>query len=299
MGDMLSRPSPYLLLILTAIFWASNFVIGRGVSLDIPPIGLSFWRWFIALLILAIFSLAKLKANWDKINGALPLLIFMGILGVAGFNTLVYIGLQSTTATNGLLLLSTTPVFIILLSRLLLGQPISSRQLGGVVISLIGVVVIIGRGEILTPLLLQFGAGDLWILVAVFIWALYSVLLRRCPTDLDPLAFLAFTVVVGVVGLIPLLLWEMGQGTVIHFDFSAVATILYIAIFPSILAYLFWNRAVAEIGANRAGQFLHLMPIFGTLMAVLFLGELIHWFHLSGFVLIMGGIFISQKSATA
>jgi len=271
-------------------------VIGRGIALEIPPIGLSFWRWFVALSILSLFCVPILKANWKRIRSALPMLSIMALLGVTGFNTLVYIGLQSTTATNGLLLLSTTPVIIILLSRLLFGQAIARLQLGGVAISLIGVVVLIARGDLSVLFARQFGGGDFWILMAIFVWALYSVLLKRRPEGLDPLAFLAFTVVVGAVGLLPLLLWEIGQGRVVSVDTQSVVTILYVAIFPSILAFLFWNRAVAEVGANRAGQFLYLMPVFGSILAMIFLDEVIRWFHLFGFLLIMAGIYLSQRA---
>ncbi|RCX26299.1 DMT family transporter [Thioalbus denitrificans] len=282
--------SPYLLLVLTTLFWSGNFVIGRAVRLEVPPIGLAFWRWALALAILLPFSWRLLARHWPVIRAHLPLLVVMGILGVTNFNTFVYLGLQTTTATNAVLLLSTTPVIIVGLSRLLHHEPVRPRQLLGIVLSLGGVLAIIARGDPQVLAGLSLAAGDLWVLAAVVSWALYSVLLQRRPAGLDPLAFLVFTIVAGVVTLAPFYLWESATGAVVRPSLVTLATVGYVAVFASILAFIFWNRAVAEVGPNRAGQFIHLIPVFGTLLSVVFLDERLHAYHLAGIVLIVAGI---------
>jgi drug/metabolite transporter (DMT)-like permease len=221
------------------------------------------------------------------------ILVLLGVVGVANFNTFVYLGLQSTTATNAVLIVSTTPVIIVALSRLILAEPVGGHQAMGILISLAGVLTIITRGEPRALLALDLSAGDLWILAAVVSWALYSVLLKWRPPDLHPLGFLGATVVVGVVVLTPLYAWEALRGPSVRFDAVTVGSVLYVALFASVLAYIFWNRAVGEVGANRAGQFIHLMPAFGTLLSMLFLGEIVRGFHLLGIALIFSGIYLT------
>ncbi len=287
------RPSPYLLLVLTTLFWSGNFVLGRAVHAVFTPFTLSFWRWAVALVILLPWVWKPLRAQGSLIRQHGPILLLLSILGVVNFNTLVYIGLQSTTATNALIMLSVTPVFIVALSFLLLRQTVTGWQGLGIGVSLIGVLVIIGRGELGALLSRQFSSGDLWILAAVVSWALYSVCLRWRPVALQPLNFQAATMLIGLLILTPLYGWDLAQGRTVVVDGGAVASVLYLALFPSILAYIFWNRAVAELGANRTGQFLHLMPAFGAVLAMVFLGERLYPFHAVGIALIALGIWLA------
>lgn len=288
------HPSPYLLLVLTTLFWSGNFVLGRAVHTVFTPFTLSFWRWAVALVILLPLVWVSLREQALLLQRRQwILLLILSILGVVNFNTFVYIGLQTTTATNAVIMLSVTPVLIVAISFLLLRQTVTGWQMLGIVISLTGVLVIISRGHLETLLARQFNAGDLWILAAVFSWALYSVGLRWRPAELRPLNFQAATMLIGIVILAPLYGWDLAHGQVFVVNAATAGSILYLALFPSILAYIFWNRAVAELGANRTGQFLHLMPAFGAVLSMIFLGERLHEFHGTGIAFIALGIYLA------
>jgi drug/metabolite transporter (DMT)-like permease len=287
------HPSPYLLLVLTTLFWSGNFVLGRAVHAVFTPFTLSFWRWAVALAILLPFVWVSLREQGSLVRRHGPILLLLSILGVVNFNTFVYIGLQSTTATNAVIMLSVTPVLIVALSFLLLRQTVTGWQGLGIGVSLAGVLVIVGQGDVGALLARQFNPGDLWILAAVTSWALYSVCLRWRPAELRPLHFQAATMLIGMAILTPLYGWDLVQGRTVAVNAATVGSILYLALFPSILAYIFWNRAVAELGANRTGQFLHLMPAFGAVLAMIFLGERLYAFHATGIALIALGIWLA------
>ena len=287
------HPSPYLLLVLTTLFWSGNFVLGRAVHTVFTPFTLSFWRWALALAILLPFVWTSLRDQAPLLLRHWAILLLLSILGVVNFNTFVYIGLQTTTATNAVIMLSVTPVLIVAISFVLLRQTVTAWQALGIGVSLTGVLVIISQGHFETLLARQFNTGDLWILAAVLSWALYSVGLRWRPAKLKPLSFQAATMLIGIIILTPLYGWDLAhrQGFVVNA--TTVASILYLALFPSILAYIFWNRAVAELGANRTGQFLHLMPAFGAVLSMIFLGERLHGFHGIGIAFIALGIYLA------
>ncbi len=293
MSSSTPTPSPYLLLVITALFWSSNVVLGRALHEDIPPITLAFWRWTLALLMLAPFAARHLLAQRQLLVRHWRILLVLGVLGVNNFNTFVYIGVQSTTATNAVLLISTTPVLIVALAFMLLGHRVTPRQGTGILISLLGVVIIIARGQLDSLLALQLNRGDLWVMAAVLSWALYSVCLHWRPPGLHPLAFLAATMVTGLAVLTPLYGWELASGRSWPVDLPTVAAVLYIALGPSVLAFVFWNRAVAELGPGRTGQFIHLMPAFGALLSMLVLGERLHTYHGLGIALIAVGIVLT------
>jgi drug/metabolite transporter (DMT)-like permease len=288
---------PFLLLTLTALFWAGNFVLGRAMKGSIPPISLAFWRWALALIILTPFSIRHVRDQWPLLRKNRWLLAIYGLLGVSCFNTFVYIGLHSTTATNALLLNSVIPILIILLSRLLTGTPVSPRQALGIAVSLTGVLAIICRGNPNVILTLQFNRGDIWILLAVISWALYTFLLRHRPAGLHPLSFLTTLVAIGLLPLSLLYAWELGQGARFALDTANIASILYVALFPSVLSFIFWNQAVREVGPGKAGLFLYLMPVFGAVLSAVFLGESIRAFHLVGMALIFSGIHLTTRAA--
>lgn len=230
------HPSPYLLLVLTTLFWSGNFVLGRAVHTVFTPFTLSFWRWAVALVILLPFVWTSLREQGPLIRRHGLILLLLSVLGVVNFNTFVYIGLQSTTATNALIMLSVTPVLIVVLSFLLLRQTVTGWQALGILISLAGVLVIVGRGEMGALLARQFNPGDLWVLAAVASWALYSVCLRWRPAALKPLNFQAATMVIGMTILTPLYSWDLAQGRAVALNATTVVSILYLALFPSILA---------------------------------------------------------------
>jgi len=290
-----NKLAPYLLVSLAPLFWSGNFVLGRALHETIPPIALSFWRWAIALLILLPFVFRTLRAQADTIWRHWLILSLLGVLGVTNFNTFVYLGLQTTTATNAVLLVSTTPVMIVALSFLLLGQTVQALQKIGILLSLVGVAVIVSAGDLASLAAVALYPGDLWVLAAVASWALYSVCLRWRPQGLDPLVLLAATIVTGLAPLLPLYLWDLGQGSGFTLDAVSIGAIGYVALFPSVLAYIVWNRGVEALGANRTGQFLHLMPVFGTLLSIALLGEQLQGFHLAGIGLIALGIGLAGR----
>ncbi len=280
----------YILLILTTLFWSGNFVVSRGMHAEIPPLSLSFWRWVAALAILCLFAVNHLYLQRRLVRRHLRYIVIQGLLGVAGFNTLVYLAMQSTTAINAVLINSCIPVLIVVCSWVMYREVMTLRQYLGVAVSLCGVVLIIAHGKIDYLLNLSFNPGDLLVFVAAFIWALYSSNLRNYPKELHPFAYQSGIVVSGLLILTPFYLVELIYAGGFTANVASVSTILYIALFASVLAFIFWNRAVRTIGANRAGPFIHLMPVFSTILAVLFLGETIQFYHLQGIGLIFTGI---------
>lgn len=285
--------SPYFLLTLTMLFWSGTFVLGRGLHEKVPPVALAFWRWFTAWLLVFPFVLRPMIEQYKIIVSHGISLIILGILGVAGFSTLVYMGLASTTATNGILLNTASPVIIILISRFFLKQHLSWRQGISIAIAFMGVVVIVTRGNLTMILGLDFNRGDLFVLAGVLCWALYTVFLYLRPSGLVPMAFVGITLSIGTLFILPFYLWELSSGAKMEVTPAVVAAIFYLALFPSILAYIFWNHAVAEVGARRAGFFIYLMPAFGTLLSVVFLHETLFLYHLSGVIFIFFGVYLT------
>jgi drug/metabolite transporter (DMT)-like permease len=290
---------PYLLLTLTALFWAGNAVMARALHHLLPPATMSFWRWVLALLLLFPFVMrpmyeqrALLRANWVRLG-------LLGVLGVGCYNTFLYAALQTTTATNGVLISAITPLLIVLIGRVLFGVRMTRRQQVGILLSIAGVVGIVSRGDIAVLAQVDFNHGDLLLVGGALTWALYTVLLRWRPDGIDTLTFLGATVVGGIVLLIlPLYLVELASGRAAVWNAATGAGMVYFAVFPSILAYLFWNRGVRQVGANRAGLFLYLIPVFGIALAVTLLGERLDLFHLIGAALIFTGIAISTTGAS-
>jgi drug/metabolite transporter (DMT)-like permease len=280
----------YVALALAALFWSGNFIVGRAVHGRVPPVGLAFWRWTIALLVLAVLARRSLAAQWRPILRAWRVVIPLGILGVGNFNLFVYVGLQHTTATNGLLLQSACPALIVAIAFLTGAGRATPRQALGIAVSLAGVLAILTRGAPGAIAALSFTVGDLWVLAAVLSWAAYTLLLARRPAEVDPLALLTALVLVGVLWIAPFYAWEMARGARMTLDGTTALAVLYVAIFASVIAYRLWNEGVAHVGATRAGVFLHLMPAFGSVLAMALLDEAPRWFHVVGFALILAGV---------
>lgn len=285
---------PYLLLPLTILFWAGNFVVGKAVDQSVPPIALAFWRWTLAGLIVLPFALRPLGRDAATLRASWRILLLLSALGIAVFNTLIYVGLQTTTAINALLLQSLMPVLIVLWSRIIFGERVTGRQAAGIAVSLSGAVLIITGGAPGVLLAFAFTRGDLWVAAAVTSYAAYTALLRLRPA-VHPLSFLTTTFLAGAAMLLPFRLLESGAGRPLELHGAALLAIGYVAVFPSIVSYLCYNRGVALIGANRAGVFVHLMPLFGSLMAVAFLGETFGPVHAAGLALILGGIALAAR----
>ena len=289
----LAEPSPYLLLVLTTLFWSGNFVLGRAVHEVLSPIALSFWRWTVALLILLPFTAKSLRMQWPLIIRNWKILSLLSVLGIANYNTFAYIGLQSTTATNAVLMVSITPVLIVALSFLLFRSHVTSWQAVGITISLAGVGVIVTQGRLHSLSGIEINRGDAWIMASVLSWAVYSVCLKWRPVELRPLSFLSAIIFIGVLILLPFYLWNIAVGPPLELTAVTIGSIAYVGLFPSVLAYIFWNRAVEELGANRTGVFLHLIPAFGAIQSMLFLGERLRLYHFVGIALIGLGLYLT------
>ena len=287
----------YLLLVLTALFWAGNWVIARGLQGHMSPIAMAFWRWLAAFAILLPFVAAPIARERRIILRSWKVLAVLGVLGVALFNALTYTGLKYTTATNGVLLNSVIPILIIAINVIFLREPLGVRQAAGVATSLAGVLIIVAQGELDTLLHLRLNPGDLLVLGAMVTWAVYTVLLRWRPRELSSRAFTGSLIAIGVAVLLPIFAWDYGEGHRTLWGPATWAAVAYFAVFPSVLAYFFWNAAVERVGGERAGTFLHLMPLFGAVLAWIFLGESLLWYHYAGAVLIFSGLFITSRAA--
>ena len=281
----------YLLLILPPLFWAGNSVLARGVADLIPPLAMSFWRWTLALAILLPFTWKQTRRDWALIKAHWKIIGLLGLLGIASFNTLLYTAAQSTTAINIALTQSVMPVFIVIISFQLFGERITRSQILAVTLCMCGAGLIIIRGDLQRLLKLEFVTGDLIMLLAVVLYAFYSVLLRKRPA-INLFSFLTVTFAVGAIVLFPLYLVERNLTPPLPLNQAVVLSLLYVAICPSILAYLCWNRGIHEIGANRAGLYINLVPLFASLLAVVFLGEHFLGFHLAGILLIFSGLLL-------
>jgi drug/metabolite transporter (DMT)-like permease len=290
---------PYLLLSITALCWAGNAIVGRLAAGHIPPVTLSFLRWSIAFLIIFPFAWKHLKRDWGAIRARLGTMIVLSVTGIGAFNTLQYWALEHTQALNTLLLQSAGPLFVAMWSLILLGVRLTLAQAGGIALSLTGVLVILLHGDLTALTAIEFNKGDLIFTVALAIFGLYSVLSLKRP-KIHGLSFVGFTFGCGAACLIPLLIWELLSRPVMQLDAMNLLTLFYVAVFPSTLAYLCFNRGVQLIGANRAAPFFHVVPVFGSAMAIVFLGERPQLFHIIGFALVLTGVFVaSRKPAKA
>jgi drug/metabolite transporter (DMT)-like permease len=294
---MLDRPAralPYLLLLVAAASFGGNWVAARIVNFDVPPFALSFWRWAIATAILLPFALAPLRDDAPLIRRHAAKLFVFGAVGAGGFTLLGYWGVSYTTAINATLLNSSLPLFVVPLSWLLLGLTVSGRQLAGLALSRAGVASIVSGGSLQTFARLTLNPGDFLILGGAFLWAIYTVTLKWRP-PLHALSFLFTTIVSAAAVSLPFYVWEMWTGRTVTVTPAALATIAYLAIFPSIVAYICWNQAVAALGPNIVGFFNPVIPVFGVVFAVIFLGEPLRAYHLTGFALVLGGVVLTSR----
>ena len=285
---------PYLLLSITALCWAGNAIVGRLAAGHIPPVTLSFLRWSFAFLIILPFAWKHLQRDWAAIRARLGTMIVLSVTGIGGFNTLQYWALEHTQALNTLLLQSAGPLVVAIWSLILLGVRLTLAQAAGVTLSLAGVLVILLHGDLTALTSIQFNKGDIIFTVALVIFGLYSVLSLKRP-EIHGLSFVGFTFGCGAACLIPFLIWELFSRPVMQLDTTNLLTLFYVAVFPSTVAYLCFNRGVQLIGANRAAPFFHVVPVFGSIMAIVFLGEHPQLFHIIGFALVLTGVFVASR----
>ena len=285
---------PYLLLSITALCWAGNAIVGRLAAGHIAPVTLSFLRWSLAFLTLLPFAWKHLARDWPAIRAKLGTMVVLSITGIGAFNTLQYWALEHTQALNTLLLQSAAPLIVALWSLILLGVRLTLAQAIGVVLSLTGVLVILLHGDLTALSSIQFNKGDLIFTVALVIFGLYSVLTLKRPA-IHGLSFVAFTFGCGAACLVPLLIWELLSRPLMALDTANLLTMFYVAVFPSTIAYLCFNRGVQLIGANRAAPFFHVVPVFGSVLAIVLLGERFELYHAVGYGLVFSGITIATR----
>jgi drug/metabolite transporter (DMT)-like permease len=288
---------PFLLLTLTALFWSGNWIIGRGTVGDVPPIALAWWRWVLALLFMLPLALPQIRSSWPAIRQHWKKLVFFGVLGTGYHNMFSYLGLQYTTATNGVMLNSAIPVFTLILGVLFFGHKLRWVQITGVAVSLGGVLAILSRGDASVLAHLQLNIGDMILLASMVQWAYYTHALKWRPDNVPALAFLAVCAFVGICAMTPTYAISLAVGQEIRWSWQVAMALLYVGLVPSYIGYIFWNRGVELAGPDVASMFIHLMPVFGSLLAWLFLDERLYLFHLIGIGLILLGIFVASRRA--
>ncbi|MBR0798367.1 DMT family transporter [Bradyrhizobium jicamae] len=289
---------PYILLCITAMCWAGNAIVGRLAAGHIPPVTLSFMRWSAAFLIILPFAWQHLKRDWGTIRNNLGIMVLLSISGIGAFNTLQYWALEHTQALNTLLLQSAAPLVVAVWSLILLGVRLTVAQALGVLLSLCGVLVILLHGDVTTLSKIEFNKGDLIFIVALIIFALYSVLTLKRP-NIHGLSVASFTFGCGALSLVPFFVWELHARPVMQLTTGNLLSLFYVAVFPSTVAYLCFNRGIQLIGANRAAPFFHVVPVFGTVMSMVFLGENPQAFHFIGFALVLAGVFAASRKQAA
>lgn len=285
----------FILLVASSFFWSGNFFTGKVASLyNLTPFKLSFLRWSLAFLILLPFTYKKIIKDYEKYKNNLPFLILTSILGVTIFNSFTYLSLETSMVINSSIMASITPLLIIFFSWAIFKTPTNFMQFFGIILSIIGVLLIISKANLNNLLNLNFTIGDLWMLSAVFAWGLYSVLLKKIDSTLSQLATLEVMIFIGLIFIFPFYFLEVKNGSYLPKDSTEIFMISYVAIFASITSFFAWNKGVAILGANKASLFLHLIPVFSSMWAIIFLGENFSLFHLLGTIFIILGIILSN-----
>lgn len=287
--------NPHVLLALTALFWAAHWIVARAVVPYASPAGMAFWRWAAAIVLLAPFAGPALVREWPMVRRAWRPILFFGTCGTVLYNTIGYFGIRSSSATNALLFQSVTPGVIPLFAWLFFRERIRPLTAAGLALSFAGVLAIISRLDLRALLSLQANPGDLWLLANVALWSFYTVFVRWKPQGLSEFAFMLAVMLAGMLTGLPAYLVDVAAGGRVEPNPGVVAGILYLAAFPSILCYVMWNIGVAQLGPAKAGAYLHLIPLLGAFMAVLFLGESIQAHHIAGLALILAGVWLASR----
>ena len=291
-----SMASAYLLLTMCALFWAGSVIGGRSLAGEVPPLALNFWRWLIALALAAPFGLRGMWDNRAIVARHWRLLTMLAVFNMTAFGSLLFLALQSTEAINGSLLIGSMPINIVLVSLIVLRVRITPRQSLGVALGFAGIATIVCRGDPAVLVGLDLGVGDLVLWLGVIFYALYSIFLPRVPDELELMPMMTVLFAIGCLTSLPLYLWEaQTHGWPAPFGWHAFLGIGFMGIFPSLLAQVFWASAVARVGANTAGYFIYFAPVFGTVAAIVLLGESFVWFHAAGIALIFAGIFLATR----
>ena len=287
----------YLLIVITAAAWSGNAIVGRGVVDIVPPVGLAFWRWVAAFPIFLIIAWPYLRKDLPLLVQHWKMVILLALLSISIYNTFIYQGLTTTTAINSFLINTSRPVIIVLLSFLIFRERITSLMSAGLVLALVGTGVIITQGDIYILQTLQFNIGDIWIFVATIAWALYTVVYPKRP-KVHQASLLAVSVFVGLIIIAPFYVWETITVGPVPLRAETLWGVAYLSVISSVVAYMTYNRAVEVLGANKAGLTSYLLPVFGSILAILILNEVFQLFHGIGFVLILAGVLVAAKAKT-
>ena len=286
----------YIFLLLTVTFWAGNFIVGKFASFyEVPPFSLNFYRWFFAWLILAPFTLPEILKKKEYILQNYKLFIILGVTSITIFNSIVYYSLNFTQVISGVLMISTIPVMIMFFSFILKIEKTNIFQITGVIFSFLGVIIIITKANFEILKNLDFNKGDITMVVAMFSWALYSTLLKRQKYELSQLSLLQVVMTFGLIFLIPIYFIEYQIGFRINLDKPFILILSYVVLLPGLASFILWIKGISMIGANRSGVFLHLMPIFSAIMAMIFFNEKFMFYHILGACFIVTGILLSNR----
>ncbi len=286
----------YILLVLTTLFWSGNFIVGKAASTyEIPPFSLNFFRWLFAGLILFPFTIREILKKKNYIFNNIGFFIVLGITSITIFNSAVYYSLYYMQVISGVLMISTIPVWIMFISSILGIEKTNKFQILGVILSLLGVIFIITKSDLNLIINLAFNKGDLIMASGMFAWALYSALLKKKTYKISQITLLEVVIITGLIFLTPIYILEMNFGNQIIIGKPFVLTLSYVVIFPGLASFFFWIKGIGIIGANRAGVFLHLMPVFGSFMAIIFFDEKFMFYHIWGAIFIIAGITLSNK----
>lgn len=283
------------LAIMAAIIWSGNFIVARGVSKQIPPISLAFYRWAIASVVLIPFAVKQFKKDWHFIKASRFYLFWVSLTGIALFNTFVYVGAHYTSGIN-LALISTTssPIMAVILARVFLKEKIGGLKVVGILFCILGVLFLLSRGDIKNFFTFQFTGGDGWILLAALSFAIYNTLVKKKPSFISPISFLFAIFSLGTLLLLPFFIWENINSISIVWTHGLLVIILYLGIGASVISFLIWNMAIYRIGAGRTALFGNLIPIFSSIEAVLFLHEQFNWIHVTSMGLVFLGIMLAN-----
>ena len=286
----------YILLILATLFWSGNFIVGKFATLfQIPPLSLNVYRWISVWLILMPFTYKEIYQNLPQIKKKWLVISFMGVITISTFNSVVYFALNYTQVINAVLVLAAIPAATIVLSSLMNIEKTNIFQLIGLFLSITGIVVIISYGDIQKIISLNFNKGDLWMLVCVVTWALYSTLLKKNKFEFSQFSLIQLMVSAGLLFLIPQLFYEKSIGLEVNFNKAFFLILFYVVVFPAIAAYYCWQKGIEIIGPNRSSMFIQLMPLFSAVMAIIIFKEKFELYHFVGAAIIISGIYLSNK----
>lgn len=289
--------SPHLVTLLAVVIFSANYVVGRGVYEDVPPVMLGFVRWGGAAVLLMPFVWQRVVKDWPLLRANWRVIVAAGILMPLFGATAGYFGLTMTTATNGGILQVALPMLAALLAWIFIGETLAPRQLGGIAISVVGVLYLVSQGDPTRIAAFSFNPGDLVLVFCNVALALYAVLVRKLPRTIDPLALLFAICAVGGLVHLPLLIGELALGHVVQFTERAAVGLVFVALFPSIVAILCWNTGIKQLGPSVSSVYMYLVPVFTAALGALILGERIAHFHVIGAVLIIAGVTLTTLTA--